>query len=130
VIYGTGQNNSTSPCLPSMSLKTTKGSTTFTPEIDYDDTTIGLLAVALVVSLIAKSIWSTSSRSLSELCKELCSEFRGDRIRIEVFQQRTKVTDITHRISTLKLQLAGHIMSCRTDNRWGKQVLELETASR
>jgi hypothetical protein len=35
----------------------------------------------------------------------------------------TKVTDIAHRISMLKWQWAGHI-SCRTDNRWGKRVLE------
>jgi hypothetical protein len=45
-----------------------------------------------------------------------------DRIRNEVIRQRTKVTDIVaHRISTLKW--AGHI-SRRTDNRWGKRVLE------
>jgi hypothetical protein len=39
--------------------------------------------------------------------------------------QKTKDTDIdiAHRISMLKWQWAGHI-SHRTDNRWGKRVLE------
>jgi hypothetical protein len=46
-----------------------------------------------------------------------------DRIRNEVIRQRTKITEIAHRISTLKWQWAGHI-SRRTDNRWGKRVLE------
>jgi hypothetical protein len=46
-----------------------------------------------------------------------------DRIRNQVIRQRTKVTDIAHRISMLKLQWAGHI-SRRIDNRWGKRVLE------
>jgi hypothetical protein len=46
-----------------------------------------------------------------------------DRIRNQVIQQRTKVTDMAHRISMLKWQWAGHI-SRRTDNRWGKRVLE------
>jgi hypothetical protein len=46
-----------------------------------------------------------------------------DRIRNQVIRQRTKVTDIAHRISILKWQWGGHI-SRRTDNRWGKRVLE------
>jgi hypothetical protein len=46
-----------------------------------------------------------------------------DRIRNQVIQQRTKVTDIAHRISMLKWQWAGYI-SRRTDNRWDKRVLE------
>lgn len=46
-----------------------------------------------------------------------------DRIRNEVIRQRTKVIDIAHRISKLKWQWAGHICR-RTDNRWGKRVLE------
>jgi hypothetical protein len=46
-----------------------------------------------------------------------------DRIQNQVIRQRTKVTDIAHRISMLKWQWAGHI-SRRTDNRWGKRVLE------
>jgi hypothetical protein len=41
----------------------------------------------------------------------------------QVNRHRTKVTDIAHRISMLKWQWAGHI-SHRTDNRWGKRVLE------
>jgi hypothetical protein len=45
-----------------------------------------------------------------------------DRIRNQVFWQRSKVTDIAHRISMLKWQWAGHI-SRRTDNRW-QRVLE------
>jgi hypothetical protein len=35
----------------------------------------------------------------------------------------TKVTDIARRISMLKWQWAGHI-SRRTDNHWGKRILE------
>jgi hypothetical protein len=46
-----------------------------------------------------------------------------ERIRNQVIRQRTKVADIAHRISRLKWQWAGHI-SRRTDNRWGKRVLE------
>jgi hypothetical protein len=39
------------------------------------------------------------------------------------YDYETKVIDIAHRISMLKWQWAGHI-SRRTDNRWGKRVLE------
>jgi hypothetical protein len=46
-----------------------------------------------------------------------------DRIRNQVIRQRTKVTDMAHRISMLKWQWADHI-SRRTANRWGKRVLE------
>jgi hypothetical protein len=46
-----------------------------------------------------------------------------DRIRNQVIRQRTKVTDIAHRNSMLKWQRACHI-SRRTDDRWGKGVLE------
>jgi hypothetical protein len=46
-----------------------------------------------------------------------------DRIRNQVIRQRTKVTDIAHRISMLQWQWAG-LISRRTDNRWDKQVLE------
>jgi hypothetical protein len=46
-----------------------------------------------------------------------------DRIRNQMIRQRTKVSDIAHRISILKWQWAGHI-SRKTDNRWGKRVLE------
>jgi hypothetical protein len=46
-----------------------------------------------------------------------------DRIRNQVVRQRTKVTDIAHRIRMLKWQWAGHV-NRRTDNRWGKRVLE------
>lgn len=46
-----------------------------------------------------------------------------DRIRNDVIRQRTRVTDIAHRISKLKWQWAGHI-SRRTDNRWSHKVLE------
>jgi hypothetical protein len=41
----------------------------------------------------------------------------------EVIRQKIKVSDIVYRIITLKWQWAGHI-SRRTDNRWGKRVLE------
>jgi hypothetical protein len=47
-----------------------------------------------------------------------------DRIQNEMTWQRTKVTDIAHRISTLMEQWTGHIINHRTDNRWDKQVLE------
>ncbi|RVE46970.1 hypothetical protein evm_008354 [Chilo suppressalis] len=46
-----------------------------------------------------------------------------DRIRNDVSRQRTRVTDIAHRISKLKWQWAGHI-SHRTDGRWSHKVLE------
>ena len=46
-----------------------------------------------------------------------------DKIRNEVICQSTKVADIAERISKLKWQWAGHI-SRRTDNRWGRRVLE------
>ena len=46
-----------------------------------------------------------------------------DRIRNEEIRRRTKVTDIARKISNLKWQWAGHIAR-RTDNRWGKKVLE------
>jgi hypothetical protein len=46
-----------------------------------------------------------------------------DRNRNEMIRYRTKVTDVTQHISTLKWQWAGHI-SRRIDNRWGKRVLE------
>jgi hypothetical protein len=46
-----------------------------------------------------------------------------DRNRNQVIRQRTKVTDIEHRISMLKWQWSGHI-SHRTYNRWGKRGLE------
>jgi hypothetical protein len=46
-----------------------------------------------------------------------------DRIRNHVIRELTEVTEIAHRISTLKYEWAGHI-SRRTDNRWGKRVLE------
>jgi hypothetical protein len=46
-----------------------------------------------------------------------------DRIRNQVIRQRTKVTDIAHRISMLKWQGPGHI-SRRTYNHWGKRVME------
>jgi hypothetical protein len=46
-----------------------------------------------------------------------------NQIRNQVTRQKTKVTDIAHRINMLKCQWAGHI-SRRTDNHWGKRVLE------
>jgi hypothetical protein len=46
-----------------------------------------------------------------------------DRIQNEMIRHKTKITDIAHRISTLKWQWTDHI-SRRTDNRWGKRVLE------
>jgi hypothetical protein len=40
-----------------------------------------------------------------------------------VIRQKTKVTDIGRRISMVKWQWAGYI-SGKTDNQWGKRVLE------
>jgi hypothetical protein len=48
---------------------------------------------------------------------------KRDRIRNQVIWQRTKATDIAHRISMLKWQWTGHI-SRRIDNHWGNRVLE------
>ncbi|CAH0731533.1 unnamed protein product, partial [Brenthis ino] len=47
----------------------------------------------------------------------------ADRIRNEVIRQRTKVTDIARRISSLKWKWAGHVAR-RTDGRWSRSVLE------
>jgi hypothetical protein len=49
--------------------------------------------------------------------------FLRDGIRNEGIRPKTKVTVIAHRVSTLKWQWPGHI-SRRSDNRWGKLVLE------
>jgi hypothetical protein len=49
------QKNSTSPFLPWMSWKATKALTALTPEIDYDQTTMGLPFVTSAVFLITKS---------------------------------------------------------------------------
>ncbi|CAH2083561.1 unnamed protein product [Euphydryas editha] len=46
-----------------------------------------------------------------------------DRIRNETIRERTKVTDVAQRISTLKWQWAGHLCR-RTDGRWSRRVLE------
>jgi hypothetical protein len=46
-----------------------------------------------------------------------------DRVRNKVIRQKTKVTDIAHRISKVKRQWADHI-SRRTIYCWGKRVLE------
>jgi hypothetical protein len=54
---------------------------------------------------------------------EKFNSFARFRIWNHVIRQRTKVTDTTHFISMLKWQWAGHI-SRKTDNRWGKRVLE------
>jgi hypothetical protein len=48
--------NSTSQFLPWMSLKATKG-LTLTPEMDCDQTTMGLIPVTSRVFLIAKLFW-------------------------------------------------------------------------
>ncbi|CAG4978815.1 unnamed protein product [Colias eurytheme] len=47
----------------------------------------------------------------------------SDKIRNEVIRQRTKVTDIARKISTLKWRWAGHVCR-RTDGRWSRHVLE------
>ncbi|CAK1604627.1 unnamed protein product [Parnassius mnemosyne] len=46
-----------------------------------------------------------------------------DKLRNEDIRSRTRITDIAQRISKLKWQWAGHIAR-RTDNRWGRKVLE------
>lgn len=47
----------------------------------------------------------------------------ADKIRNEIIRQRTKVADITQRISSLKWQWAGHVCR-RMDGRWAKKTLE------
>ena len=47
----------------------------------------------------------------------------ADRIRNEAIRQRTKVTDVARRISTLKWNWAGHVSRC-TDGRWSRYVLD------
>ncbi|CAH2092277.1 unnamed protein product [Euphydryas editha] len=46
-----------------------------------------------------------------------------DKVRNDEIRRRTKVTDIALKVCKLKWQWAGHIVR-RTDNRWGKKVLE------
>ena len=46
-----------------------------------------------------------------------------DKIRNTDIRRRTRVTDIARKICKLKWQWAGHIAR-RTDNRWGRKVLE------
>ena len=48
---------------------------------------------------------------------------RRDRKRIGWIREQTKVTDIIHRIKSLKWQWAGHIAR-RTDNRWTTKIVE------
>jgi hypothetical protein len=57
-----------------------------------------------------------------EMERAMIGLYLRDQIRIEVIQQRTKVTDTAHRI-TLKWYWAGHIRR-RTDYRCDKRVLE------
>jgi hypothetical protein len=54
VVSGTVHKNSTSPFLPWMSYKATKGLIALTPEIDCDQKAIGLPLIMLAVFLIAK----------------------------------------------------------------------------
>jgi hypothetical protein len=55
--------------------------------------------------------------------KDLCHSSGYINRLMMMIRQRTKVTDIAHRISMLKWQWTGHI-SRRSDSRWGKRVLE------
>jgi hypothetical protein len=54
VVFGAEQTNSASPFLPWMLKKATKGLIALTPEIDYDQTAMGLLPATSVVFLIPK----------------------------------------------------------------------------
>lgn len=47
----------------------------------------------------------------------------ADRIRNETIRKKTKVTDISSRISKLKLQWTGHLYH-RTDGRWSRPIPE------
>ena len=47
----------------------------------------------------------------------------ADRIRNEAIRQRTEVTDVARRISTLKWNTTGHV-SRHTDGRWSRFVLD------
>jgi hypothetical protein len=57
VVSETEQKKSTSPFLLWMSLKATKELTSLTPEMDCDQTAIGLPLVTSAVFLIAKQFW-------------------------------------------------------------------------
>ena len=48
---------------------------------------------------------------------------RRDRKRIEWIRQKTQVTDVIHRIKSLKWQWAGHLAR-RTDNRWTTRITQ------
>jgi hypothetical protein len=57
LVSGTEQKNSTSLFLPWMSQKATKGLTGSPPEIDCNQTAMGLPPVTSAVFLIAKLFW-------------------------------------------------------------------------
>jgi hypothetical protein len=102
----------------------------FTPE--YNSDAIANWKIPSSVPFLSNPV--TSDINLSQ-CRLFGAFFRStnshrlvgdslrDRIRNQVIRQRTKVNDIAHRISILKWRWAGHI-SRRTDNCWGKRVLE------
>jgi hypothetical protein len=81
-----------------------------------------LQSVLPVMTYVAKT-WSFTARLVHKfkvaqraLERAMLGVSLRDRIRKEVIRQKIKVTDISHRISTLKWQWAGHITR-RTDNR-------------
>ncbi|GBP63015.1 hypothetical protein EVAR_43763_1 [Eumeta japonica] len=66
------------------------------------------LAIGLIVSEPFKVPWN-----------ELSSGFSG----LEKIYRRTRLIDITHAISKLKLQLQGHIVR-GTDDSWRRNIIE------
>lgn len=48
---------------------------------------------------------------------------KRDRKRIEWIRQKTQVTDVIHRVKTLKWQWTGHLAR-RTDNRWITKITQ------
>jgi hypothetical protein len=74
-------------------------------------------------SLCNRQLYLSKRQTLEQSMEmDLEKFFLQVRIRNQAIRQRTKVTDIALRIS-IKWQWAGHI-SRKTDNRWGKRVLE------
>jgi hypothetical protein len=64
-------------------------------ESDYDDNYVDT-GTGVYLSNLEVNIQSTSSRSLCELWKEICSGFLCGLESDQVIRQRTKVTDIAH----------------------------------
>jgi hypothetical protein len=110
--------------LPPSTIKMIREKRQFVKNTNLPVITYGAKTWALTARLIYKFKVTQQAMKRAMLRVSL-----RDRIRNQVIRQKTKVTDIAHRISMLKWQWAGHI-SRRTDNRLGKRVLEWRPRSR